>query len=109
MEPIESWLGQTLPEPYRSFLQGALESEMHGDCVLLYGQDSFIERNETYEAKEYCPGWVTIGDDSGGTQILLSLEGGRLRYVDAGSMAVAESHPLADDFSSWLDAGCPPR
>lgn len=43
------------------------------DLVVLYGRGSFIERNETYEVRQHCPGFVTIGDDSGGMQFILPL------------------------------------
>lgn len=39
------------------------------DGTAIYGPHSIRERNETYEAAEYCPEWVLIGDDGGGRDI----------------------------------------
>ena len=103
---IEEWIGQPLPEPYRTFLEGLPVERSVGDCVLLYGREIFVDKNEQTEAKTYCPGFVTVGDDSGGQQFVLSLTDGRLSLVDAGAMARDCFHPVADDFGSWLSSGC---
>ncbi len=107
MTEIEQWAGSALPEPYRAFLRGQEEDWPVGAGVLLYGRVSFVERNETYETKTYCPGFVTVGDDGGGRQILLPLTGGPVTIVDAGSMDPALSETVAGDFGEWLAAGCP--
>jgi hypothetical protein len=86
MANIEGWIGQTLPRSYSAFLNSQADDLSVGDFVLLYGQASFVERNETYEAKQYCPGYITIGDDGSGRQILLSLATEQVSLVDAGSM-----------------------
>lgn len=103
---IEHWVGQALPEPYRTFLGAQEESLFVGDLVLLYGREDFIERNETTHTKEYLPGHVAVGDDSGGRQFVLALHDGRLFFVDAGAMMVEYFHPVADDFAEWLSSGC---
>ena len=104
---IETWVGQTLPEPYRGFLGRQEQSLSVSDVVLIYGREAFVERNETFRVKPYCPGFVAVGDDSGGYEILLSLADGRLGLVEQGSMFLDMIHPLADDFATWFAAGCP--
>ena len=104
---IEGWVGQALPPPHRAFLNSQADDLSVGDFVLLYGQASFVERNETYEVKQYCPGYVTIGDDGGGRQLLLSLETGQVSLVDAGSMNPAFAEAVAEGFGDWLTSGCP--
>ena len=104
---IEDWVGVSLPEPYRDFLSKHHESIFVGDRVLLYGRSDLRERNEVCGAKEYCPGYVVIGDDSGDWRFLLPLTGGPLTIVDAGAMSPAWAHPLANNFEFWLEAGCP--
>lgn len=106
LEEIEQWVGQALPEPYRTFLAAREDELPVGELVTLYGRGSFIETNEACQVKEYAPQCVTIGDDSGGRQVLLAIPNGRLGLVDAGSMNPADAEPLADDFNEWLGGGC---
>jgi hypothetical protein len=106
LDEIESWVGEPLPEPYRTFLAGHPDELAVGDRVVLYGRASFIELNEANEVRTYAPGCVTIGDDSGGRQVLLALRNGRLGLVDAGSMSPTNAYPLADRFDDWLAGGC---
>lgn len=106
LEEIEEWVGLALPEPYRTFLATHEEDLLVGELVVLYGRASFIEMNEACQVKVYAPQCVTIGDDSGGRQVLLALPNGRLARVDAGSMNPADAEPLADNFHEWLAGGC---
>ena len=106
-EAVEDWVGRRLPEPYRSFLETAAVEMPVGDRVLLYGRDVFVERNETFETKAYCVGYVTVGDDGGGKQFLLSLETGAVSVVDAGAMTPDAARDVAGDFGAWYAAGCP--
>lgn len=104
---IEAWLGARLPEPYRAFVERHADDVDASDLVLLYGRDSLIERNETHEVKEFCPGHVCIGNDSGDMEFVLPLAGGAVSMVDAGSMRAEHFHVVADDFAAWYAAGCP--
>lgn len=108
VEEIEAWLGRPLPEPYRSFLAGIVEDFLAGnDRTLVYGRDSVLERNETFEAKRYCPGHLAVGDDSGGVALVLSLDDGRVHSVGMGSMTPDEFKPVALSFVAWAAAGFP--
>lgn len=106
LKEIEEWTGQPLPEPYRTFLDDLPVERSVGNYVLLYGREIFVDKNEQLETKTYCPGFVTIGDDSGGQQFVLSLTDGRVCLVDAGAMTPDCFHAVADDFGSWLSSGC---
>ena len=108
IDALERWLGAPLPAHYLRFLQDGQES-MRGEQVLLYGVDSLRERNETYETQQFCPGYMTIGDDSGGRAVMLALDGvDRAVYlVDHGSMQRDDFERVADDFAAWLAADCP--
>lgn len=106
LEEIEDWVGQRFPEPYRTFLEKREVDYRVGELVVLYGRASFIEMNEACQVKQYAPHCVTLGDDSGGRQVLLALTNGRLGLVDAGSMNPADAEPLAEDFGVWLAGGC---
>lgn len=106
IEEIEQWVGQRLPGPYREFLDAQEDSVLVNDLVLLYGRIDFVERNEASPVKEYCPGHVAVGDDSGDSRFVLALHDGRLFSVDAGGILLEYFHPVADDFAAWLSAGC---
>lgn len=107
IDEIEVWVGSRLPADYREFLTQHTDEVQRNDLVLLYGRSSFVERNETYEAKEYCPGYVTIGSDSGDNEFILSVDEGRVLWVDGGSMNPQDAELVAEDFSAWLAMGCP--
>lgn len=106
LHEIEAWVGQPLPQPYRTFLDSLPVEGSIGDYVLLYGREIFVDKNEQTETKIYCPGFVTIGDDSGGGQFVLSLTDGRVSLVDAGAMTPDCFQAVAEDFGSWLSSGC---
>jgi len=103
---IVTWLGTELPETYSAYLQSNPDEQTVGD-VLLYESDSLVERNETYETKQYCPGFITIGDDGGGQAIMLNLSDSSIHVVGHGVMSADWMEMIADSFSSWLDQGCP--
>jgi hypothetical protein len=42
--------------------------------VGLYSVMDLVERNDTFEVHEYCPGFLLIGDDSGGRGILINTD-----------------------------------
>lgn len=108
IEAFERRLGHALPAYYLHFLDDWQEG-MRGEQVLLYGADSLIERNATYETLLSCPGFITIGDDSGGRAVMLALDDGdRAVYlVGHGSMQRDDFEVAANDFTSWLAADCP--
>lgn len=108
---IENALGIVLPGAYRSFL---LQEHFTGDLLvndqlLLYGTGIIAERNTTYQVQQYLPAYISIGDDSGGSAILLHChDNDENVYItgygalDPGSMEV-----LATDFNTWIQAGFP--
>ncbi|MDH6579851.1 SMI1/KNR4 family protein [Kitasatospora sp. MAP5-34] len=78
--------------------------------VVIYGPQDLLERNETYEVREYQPDWVLIGDDSGGHGLFMRRDGGAGAAVysldlgagdhDIDSPGVGEW--LTDDLPAWL-------
>jgi hypothetical protein len=106
IDEIESWVGARLPVAYRAFLGQQVEDAVYED-VRLYGRADFIAMNDCHKVKEFCRGYVTIGDDGGGRQFLLALDTGRLVLVDAGSLDPSEAETgVPEDFAAWLAAGC---
>jgi len=75
---------------------------MVSDQVRLYALDELEERNECYQTSEYCPGFITIGDDSGGRAIICDVEcDGPIYVVDHGSMAPTDFEELAPGLTAW--------
>ncbi|MCX5238995.1 hypothetical protein OG824_27730 [Streptomyces prunicolor] len=81
-------------------------------CVVIYGPQDILERNETYEVGEYQPDWILIGDDSGGRGLFVRRGGGERASVyrldlgagdnDIDSPGVGEW--VTDDLLGWLPA-----
>ena len=105
---IETWLGKPLPTDYVRFLESH-EEQCFGDQVYLYSAEALIERNETYETQTYCPGYISIGDDSGGRAIVISVAEPlkKIFIVDYGSMSPCDFHEIPQDFDTWISNGCP--
>lgn len=105
---FQQWLDDALPAYYVAFLKD-WDEDMRGEQVFLYGAESLMERNETYETRQFCPGFITIGDDGGGRAVMLALdEDERAVYlVGHGSMQRDDFELAAEDFHAWLAADCP--
>jgi len=108
LEAVLAWAGGLLPSYYHRFLLDH-PAGISTNLVVLYELEAVIERNDTYQTKEYCPGYITIGDDSGGRAVVVSLqdEAGAVFLVDHGCMTPDGFEPIAPSFRPWLDQGCP--
>ncbi|MCC9603363.1 SMI1/KNR4 family protein [Stieleria sp. JC731] len=106
VDDIESWLDAALPHFYRQFLNDHADELIASELVLLYGRSSFIERKDTYETRQYCPGFVTIGNDSGDMELILSLTDGSVSMVDGGTMRAEDAERVADDLRTWIENDC---
>lgn len=104
---IQTWLGERLPSEYQEFLEVCELYYSASERVVLYGRSMFIERNETYETKDYCPGYVTVGNDSGDCEFLMSLQDASIYLVDGGAMQIQTAEPLHLRFAEWLKSKCP--
>lgn len=86
------------------------------DGTAVYGPADLEERNETFEVARYAPGWVLVGDDSGGRGLLMRATGpgfspttGRdaaeVFALDLGALCddvPAEGEFVTDDLIGWL-------
>jgi hypothetical protein len=104
---LAEWAEAKLPEVYVRLLRDVRSREVFGDLVSIYPLDAVIERNETYETKKHCPGYLTIGDDSGGRAILIPLddEACPVYVVDHGSMSVEDFSLVAAELTEWVRDG----
>ncbi|HGM8395061.1 TPA: hypothetical protein ACRMT8_003427, partial [Pseudomonas aeruginosa] len=101
-----AWLGQPLPAAFVAAL------EQHGGRLvepdlLLYAADELLERNRAFETSLYCPGYLAIGDDSGGRAVVMALDDHwqALFLVDHGAMTPDCFEPLTPSLEAWLEAG----
>ena len=104
---IEDCLGQSLPAQYVQFLL-AYSEKIIGDRVLLYSVEDLIERNSTYETKAYCPGYLAIGDDSGGRAFVIPIANwtGSVFGVDHADMSEDGFVFVTTNFQEWIRNDC---
>jgi hypothetical protein len=105
---LEAWIHQALPAEYSRLLidQGG---KFLGPSVRLYAADEVIERNQTYESQLYCPGFIAIGDDSGGRAIVIGTgdTSGPVFIVDQGAMSPDDFVQLAKSLEQWAEQSYP--
>lgn len=102
---LEKLLGVTLPDGYVSLLMETNGFALNNG-VTVYPAEDVLERNETFEVREYAPGFLAIGDDSGGLSILVDLATQEVFSVDQGSMDPDDMEHLADSIQAWVSGGC---
>jgi hypothetical protein len=98
-----------LPGDYTALLARA--DGVVADRFVLYSCEDLPERNETFEVGEYAPGYVAVGDDNGGSAIVMRGGPGLspVFLVGHGTMQPADMVELAVTLSDWIAAGCPLR
>lgn len=107
-QAFENWLEHRLPDKLRQLLAD-INGAQCGDVIRFYAPDELLERNETYQTKHYCPGWITIGDDGGGNAVMVvaDLSDHRVFLVDHGAMTTDCFVPVAIDLACWINDSCP--
>lgn len=107
MDALEQWYGAALCAPLRAFVLAHGGREV--GAVRLYAADEILERNLTYETGEYCPGFVTLGDDGGGRAVVVqgALAPPTVFVVGHGSMSEADFVAVGAGLQEWIGAGCP--
>lgn len=105
----EKLLNVELPAGYADFVAGRAGGP-RDDGLLLYGLEDLAERNATFDVQACLPGFVLIGDDSGGQCFLLkgaaSLDG-RVFCSGLGSLCEEDLAVVAESFSVWSQGGFP--
>lgn len=97
-------MGLTLPREVRELLSTA-NGFMLPNGVGLYAADEIEERNSTLEVGLYAPGYLAIGDDSGGNCLLVHIGRAGL-FVHMGIMDPDEMELCAGSLREWMAAGC---
>ena len=105
---IENRLQARLPEACREFIE-LHGGKFFGDSIRFYAADEIVERNECYETRVYCNGFITIGDDGGGRAIMTDPQSRYLPVfvVGHGSMSVEHFERVSDRLMDWIARGCP--
>lgn len=104
MKLLEEYIGFKLPPGYLAFLKQVKIRYPEGlinDCICIYlSEEDIIERNETFEMKEYLPGYLGIGNDSGGSEIIISLieEKSKIYLANHGAYFEETMYVIAEDF-----------
>ncbi|TYP67390.1 SMI1/KNR4 family protein [Paenibacillus methanolicus] len=104
---VEKELGGKLPDVYKMVLR-RMNGFLLDEGVCLYGTDDLCERNSTWEVSIYAAGYIAIGDDSGGTVLLMPFEENTTTVigVDAGDMNPLNGVTVASDIANWINNGC---
>ena len=64
IKKVEQELGMKLPKAYKELLRHT-DGFITDDGINIFGTDDIVERNMTYEVKEYAPGYIGVGSDGG--------------------------------------------
>ncbi|MFF4195541.1 SMI1/KNR4 family protein [Nonomuraea sp. NPDC001831] len=74
--------------------------------VVVYSAGDIGERNATHEVARYAPGFLLVGDDSGGCGFLLRADDpdSAVFSSDLGDLDPAGFDVVAADFASWIES-----
>ena len=109
MTTIEQLIAQAEPA-YRRWLDSITDDVIvDNGVVALRCRDTLPERNATYELATYLPGYLMIGDDSGGSGFVIACNGGAgpVFLVDLGSLHEDDFTVVAPTFEQWARDGFP--
>ncbi|CAM3569179.1 SMI1/KNR4 family protein [Paenibacillus lupini] len=103
----EKELGGRLPILYKMILK-RMNGFILDDGVCLYGTEDLSERNSTWEVAVYAKEFIAIGDDSGGTVLLMPFKEDStvIIAVDAGDMNPSNGVLVSADIVNWIENGC---
>ncbi|MGQ0710297.1 MAG: hypothetical protein ACT4NV_11160 [Rhodoferax sp.] len=80
------------------------------DGLLLYPAEALVERNQTFEVQDYLPGFLLIGDDSGGRGFLIRFDedlGKEIFMSGLGCLMEDYFTVVAGSLAAWSDADYP--
>ncbi|MNF78990.1 hypothetical protein D3C84_611930 [compost metagenome] len=105
LSELQGKLHIQLPDAYVQMLNSANGFSLQSG-VTIYSSDELVERNETFEVKKYAPGYLSIGDDSGGRSIMIPLTSNGVFLVDQGSMVPDDFERVSISITDWITGGC---
>lgn len=104
---VENQMNILLPKIYKELLKNT-NGFSTDRGLIIYGTDDIIERNLTLEVDEYAKGYIAIGDDSGDTVFLISIDDTKeeILAVGCGDMNPSNAKIISSNLSKWLDNDC---
>jgi hypothetical protein len=94
-----------LPAEYLQLLELANGVNLASGCVV-YAAEDLVERNETIEMAKYLPDCVAIGDDSGGTALVLHKgRASPVMKIAMGALGSVQPVEIAADIEHWVECG----
>lgn len=105
IKDLENQLGGVLPDSYKTLIEFT-DGLLLNSGLSIYPTDVVFERNETFEVFKYCPDYLLIGDDSGGTGIMILRNENDPIVVKSGFGDLIPPYEiLATTLSKWIEAG----
>ncbi len=107
IETVEHQLNTVLPKEYKELLN-ITNGFRTSKGIFVYGTEDLVERNNTLEVQKYANGYLAIGDDSGDSVFLISLNNEKrdVLIVDCGDMSLNYSIKVASSLEEWIKNGC---
>ena len=101
---VEKELNLVIPNIYKRFLVATNGATT--DLAVLYGVESLVEMNRTYEVQEYAPGYISVGNDNGDYHLMMKAEdtAQNFQLVEYGH-GVPQEKDCTDEFEDWLVNG----
>lgn len=112
IDAIEHHFGKPVPSAYAPYLSASSEM-LRDDGLLLYDVECIIERNETLGAQEYVNEFLAVGDDSGGSLVVVRFDDPSAQPFLIGGGALVPNmpptllRPLAASWAEWERLGFP--
>lgn len=104
LSSLEADLGFELPNDYKALLLQA-NGLVLSSGIVLYSIEDLVERNLTFEVFDYAPGYLAIGDDSGGRALLIDYSTGSVYLIDQGTMDPDEKVLVNNSIPDWIKSG----
>lgn len=102
-EPTGGEITRLLPAAVAQFYQRR-DGMLTPDGVAIYPVADLAERNQTFEIADFCPGYLLVGDDSGGRGFLIRLDTADPPVLssDLGDLEPAGLREEGPRFSEWV-------
>lgn len=104
IKAAETALGGPLPADYVDLVREANGVHTAGNFSIL-GVEEIAQRNRDYEVADYLPGYLMIGDDGGGTAIVMRLRDRTIHEVEMGVMDEDDARLSAESLEQLLALG----
>lgn len=107
IQEVQARLQCVFPREYYAFLKITNGFITQNPSLTLYAVEDLEERNTAYEVREYLPDYLSIGDNGGGTAILIDLcrNPAALSKAGFGALFVDDLEPLALSMGEWISRG----